>query len=296
MMALASMTGFARVEGTYGEYQWHWEIRSVNGRGLDVRLRLPQGYERLEPSLREMAKKHLARGSLTIALQMQRTQPTGAVRVNQEALAAILAACDTLTATGKIDAPRADGLLAMKGIVEVDEDITDEETRAALDAALLKSFNDALARLVEMRLSEGAHLSAVLEARMSEIEALSKEANANPSRTPEAIGKRLGEQVAQLLEAAPALDGQRLHQEAVLLATKADIREELDRLNAHVEGTRALLSGSGAVGRKLEFLSQEFNREANTICSKSNDVALTRIGLELKSVVDQLREQVQNVE
>lgn len=295
-MALASMTGFARVEGTYGEYQWHWEIRSVNGRGLDVRLRLPQGYDRLEPSLREMAKKHLARGSLTIALQMQRTQPTGAVRVNQDALAAILAACDTLTATGKIDAPRADGLLAMKGIVEVDEDIADEETRAALDAALLKSFDDALARLVEMRLSEGAHLAAVLEARMSEIEALSKEANANPSRTPEAIGKRLGEQVAQLLEAAPALDGQRLHQEAVLLATKADIREELDRLNAHVEGTRALLSGSGAVGRKLEFLSQEFNREANTICSKSNDVALTRIGLELKSVVDQLREQVQNVE
>lgn len=295
-MALASMTGFARVEGTSGDHQWHWEIRSVNGRGLDVRLRLPQGFERLEPALREMAKKRLARGSLTIALQMQRAQQTGAVRVNQEALAAILAACDTLTATGKIDAPRADGLLALKGVVEVDEEIADEDARAALDADLLKSFEDALNRLVEMRLSEGAHLSAVLEERMSEIEALAKEANANPSRTPEAIGKRIGEQVNQLLEAAPALDGQRLHQEAVLLATKADIREELDRLNAHVEGARALLSGSGAVGRKLEFLSQEFNREANTICSKSNDVALTRIGLELKSVVDQLREQVQNVE
>ncbi len=295
-MALASMTGFARVEGSFGDYRWHWEIRSVNGRGLDMRLRLPPGFDRLEPALREATQKRLARGSLTIALQLARAQAVGAVRINKEALDAVLAACEVLTASGRVEAPRADGLLAVKGVVETEEDIEDEQTRAALDAGLIESFGEALGRLVEMRLGEGVHLAAVLETRVAEIEALAKEANANPSRTPEAISVRLGEQIGQLLDAAPALDPQRLHQEAVILATKADIREELDRLQAHVAGARALLSGSGAVGRKLEFLAQEFNREANTICSKSNDVALTRIGLELKSVVDQLREQVQNVE
>ncbi|WP_436641345.1 YicC/YloC family endoribonuclease [Microbaculum sp. FT89] len=295
-MALASMTGFARVEGTFGDYRWHWEIRSVNGRGLDLRLRLPQGFDRLEPALRERAQKRLSRGSLSVNLQMHRAQAAGTVRINTDALDAVLAACETLTATGKVEMPRADGLLALKGVVETEDQIEDEETRAALDKALLETFGDALGHLVEMRQSEGAHLAIVLAARMDEIEALAGEAGANPSRTPEAIEKRLADQVRTLLESAPALDPQRLHQEAVLLATKADIREELDRLNAHVEGVRALLSGTGAVGRKLEFLAQEFNREANTICSKSNDVALTRVGLELKSVVDQLREQVQNVE
>lgn len=295
-MALASMTGFARVEGSFGDYRWHWEIRSVNGRGLDLRLRLPQGFDRLEPGLRERSQKRLSRGSLSVNLQMHRAQAVGTVRINADALEAVLAACETLTATGKVEMPRADGLLALKGVVETEDQTEDEETRAALDKALLETFGDALGHLVAMRQSEGAHLATVLAARMDEIEALAREAGANPSRTPEAIEKRIADQVRTLLESAPALDPQRLHQEAVLLATKADIREELDRLNAHVGGVRALLSGTGAVGRKLEFLAQEFNREANTICSKSNDVALTRVGLELKSVVDQLREQVQNVE
>jgi len=295
-MALASMTGFARVEGTFGDYRWHWEIRSVNGRGLDMRLRLPPGFERLEPWLRERAQKRLSRGSLTIALQLQKTQTTGAVRINQQVLETILASCEALTSTGRVEAPRADGILALKGVVETEDEETDEAEREKFDAALIDSFAEALDRLVEMRMREGEQLTSVLGARVNEIETLAAEANANPSRTPEAIGKRLNDQVKQLLEAAPTLDAERLHQEAVLLATKADIREELDRLQAHVDNARELLAGSGAVGRKLEFLSQEFNREANTICSKSNDVALTRIGLELKSVVDQLREQVQNVE
>jgi uncharacterized protein (TIGR00255 family) len=290
------MTGFARVEGTFGDFRWHWEIRSVNGRGLDMRLRLPPGFERLEPLLRERAQKRLSRGSLTVALQMQKTQTTGAVRINQQVLETILASCEALTSTGRVEAPRADGILALKGVVETEDEETDEAEREKFDAALLDSFVEALDRLVEMRMREGEQLTSVLGARVNEIETLAKEANANPSRTPEAIGKRLNDQVQQLLEAAPTLDAERLHQEAVLLATKADIREELDRLQAHVDSARELLAGSGAVGRKLEFLSQEFNREANTICSKSNDVALTRIGLELKSVVDQLREQVQNVE
>jgi uncharacterized protein (TIGR00255 family) len=201
-----------------------------------------------------------------------------------------------LTATGRVEPPRADGLLALKGVVETEDEETDEAERDKFDTALLDSFAEALDRLVEMRMREGEQLTSVLGARVNEIETLAAEANVNPSRTPEAIGKRLNDQVKQLLEAAPTLDAERLHQEAVLLATKADIREELDRLQAHVDNARELLAGSGAVGRKLEFLSQEFNREANTICSKSNDVALTRIGLELKAVVDQLREQVQNVE
>jgi len=290
------MTGFARVEGTFADFRWHWEIRSVNGRGLDIRLRLPQGFERLEPGVRGLLQKRLARGSLTVGLQLHRTQPAGALRINDAALSAVLAACETLMASGKVEAPRADGLLALKGVIEVDEEATDDDTRAGLDAALMETFEDALSRLVEMRMTEGAHLAEILETRMGEIEALADGANANPSRTPEAITRRIEGQVKDLVDTTSALDPQRLHQEAVLLATKADIREELDRLKAHVAGVRDLLAGSGAVGRKLEFLAQEFNREANTICSKSNDVALTRTGLEMKSVVDQLREQVQNVE
>jgi len=290
------MTGFARVEGNHGDRDWHWEIRSVNGRGLDLRLRLPSGFERLEPIARDRAQKKLARGSLTIGLQMRRSETVGTVRVNEAALDAMIRLCEGLTASGRADPPRADGLLAIKGIVEVDEEAEGEAERSALDAALLASFDEALEMLVQMRLSEGARLESVLGLRLDEIATLTAQADANPSRTPEAIGKRLSEQVGQLVEAAPTLDPQRLHQEAVMLATKADVREELDRLTAHVAGARELLSGKGAVGRKLEFLTQEFNREANTICSKSNDVELTRIGLELKSVVDQMREQVQNVE
>ncbi|MEJ8573371.1 YicC/YloC family endoribonuclease [Microbaculum marinum] len=295
-MTFASMTGFARVEGGFADRDWHWEIRSVNGRGLDVRLRLPSGFERLEPPIRERVQKTLSRGSLTIGLQMRRSETSGALRVNEAALDAVIKLCDELTSSGRVAPPRADGLLAIKGVIEVDEETDDEASRAALDAALLQSFDEALGKLVDMRNSEGGRLKAILDLRLDEIETLTRRADANPSRSPAAIGKRLGEQVAQLMDAAPALDSQRLHQEAVLLATKADIREELDRLSAHVTGARELLNGKGAVGRKLEFLTQEFNREANTLCSKSNDVELTRIGLELKSVVDQMREQVQNVE
>lgn len=295
-MALASMTGFARVEGSSDDYRWHWEIRSVNGRGLDIRSRLPQGFERLEPLIRERIQKSLSRGSVSVNLQMQRAGAAGVVRINDEALAAVLDACDRLTSTGKVQPPRADGLLALKGVIEASEEIEDETARAALDSSLIDSFSRALELLVSMRLNEGEHLAAVLLDRLTEIESLTALADSNTSRTPEAIRQRLSEQVQALVEAVPALDPQRLHQEAVLLATKADIREELDRLTAHVGGGRELLKGNGAVGRKLEFLAQEFNRESNTICSKSNDVGLTRIGLELKSVVDQLREQVQNVE
>jgi len=295
-MTLASMTGFARAEGALGDRSWHWEIRSVNGRGLDLRLRLPSGFERLEPLVRERAQKRLARGSLTIGLQLRRAETGGSVRINEAALETLLKACEGMAASGRAAEPRADGLLAIKGVVEVEEETEDEDARAALDKALLESFDAALGTLIQMRAGEGARLKSVLTQRIDEIAALAGQAEANASRSPEAIGRRLSEQISQLLEAAPALDPQRLHQEAVLLATKADIREELDRLSAHVLAARELLEAKAAVGRKLDFLTQEFNREVNTVCSKSNDVDLTRIGLELKSVVDQLREQIQNVE
>lgn len=295
-MSVSSMTGFARVDGAGETARWHWEIRSVNGRGLDMRMRLPAGFERLEPVVREKAKARLDRGSLSVSLSVQRLASAAGVRVNDAVLAALLAACQTMTASSNVAPPRADGLLALRGVLESDDDLTDEEARLELDTRLIAGLDEALGELVRMRRAEGAHLASILESRLARIAELVTEAERTPSLRPEAIAARLAQQVAQLVEAAPALDPGRLHQEAVLLATKADIREELDRLSAHIAAARDLIATGGPVGRKLEFLTQEFNREANTLCSKSNDVALTRVGLELKSVVDQLREQVQNVE
>ncbi len=294
-MTLASMTGFARADGARGGVRWHWEIRSVNARGLDLRTRVPSGFERLEPTIRQAAQKRFERGSLTINLSVQREAAAASLRINEAALEVALAASAALGARG-VAPPTADGILALKGILEVDDEEPDEDEREALDASVLSTLGEGLDRLMEMRRGEGTRLRPVLEERLERIARLTEEAAASPSRTPDAITARLKAQFEQFTSAVPALDPQRLHQEAMLLATKADIAEELDRLRAHVDGARELLAAKGAVGRRLDFLTQEFNREANTLCSKSNDVALTRIGLELKAVVDQLREQVQNVE
>ena len=290
------MTGFARAEAALGERSWHWELRSVNGRGLDVRQRLPAGFDRLEPAIRARLQAAFARGSISVGLQMRRSETAGAVKVNEAALATLLAACERLAERDHVAPPTADGLLAIKGVVEVDEHSDDEAGREQLDAALLESLDAAIDRLAEMRRTEGARLQDVLGRRIEEIADLTRQAEDNPARTAEAIAERLTGNVKALIDQAPALDADRLHQEAVILATKADIREELDRLTAHIGAARDLLAADGAVGRKLDFLTQEFNREANTICSKSNDVSLTRIGLDLKSAIDQMREQVQNVE
>jgi uncharacterized protein (TIGR00255 family) len=198
----------------------------------------------------------------------------------------------------RIDAapPSLDGILALKGVIEVSEADEGEEERSAAEAAILKGFADALGGLRDMRLREGGALQRVLAARLDEIADLAQRAEAAPGRRPEAIKARLAEQVAALLDTSGRFDADRLHQEAILIATKADVREELDRLVAHVAQARHLIANSGAVGRRLDFLSQELNREANTLCAKSNDVELTNIGLELKSVVEQFREQVQNLE
>jgi len=295
-MALSSMTGFARGHGVTGAYAWNWEIKAVNAKGLDVRLRLPPGWDAVEMPARKRASEELSRGTVYANLTVERKGVTSAVKVNEQVLAAVLSTLKGLS--GKIEAAPAtlDGILALKGVIEVaDEDEREDERRAA-EAAIATGFDKALAELSTMRREEGATLGQVLSARLSEIAALAARAEKAPGRKPEAIKARLAEQVATLLAASQRFDSDRLHQEAVMLAAKADIREELDRLASHVAQAQKLLTDGGAVGRKLDFLAQELHRESNTLTAKANDVELTNIGLELKTVVEQFREQVQNLE
>ena len=295
-MTLASMTGFARASGTQGDLRWAWELKSVNSKGLDLRFRLPPGRDVLEPTIRAAISKVVSRGNVTINLTIQREGTAPQVRINEDVLAAVIATSKELAKKIEAQPPTIDGLLGIKGVMEIIETEEGEAERETANAALLKGFDTALKDLVAMRGKEGGVIGGVLSDRISEIEKLSKAAEASPSRSIDTIRARLAEQVKELLAASSTLDPERLHQEAALLAAKADVREELDRLNAHVGAARALLKNGGAVGRKLDFLAQEFNREANTLCSKSNDVSLTTIGLELKTAVDQFREQVQNIE
>jgi uncharacterized protein (TIGR00255 family) len=295
-MALSSMTGFARGHGVCGAYAWAWELKSVNAKGLDVRLRLPSGWDAVEIPVRAKAAEVLSRGTIYGTLTAKREGIAPVVRVNEPVLAAVLATIRGLA--GHVDAapPRIDGILSLKGVIDVVDEDEREEDRRAADAAVVDGFHKAVAELVAMRRREGAALGQVLSQRLSEIAALASRAEAVPGRRPEAIKARIKEQVETLLGASDRFDPDRLHQEAILIASKADIREELDRLASHVEQGRKLIAGGGAVGRRLDFLAQELNRETNTICSKSNDVELTNIGLELKNVVEQFREQVQNLE
>jgi uncharacterized protein (TIGR00255 family) len=295
-MALSSMTGFARGHGSSGSYAWAWEIKSVNGKGLDLRLRLPPGWDAIEAPVRACAAEKFARGSLQANLMVDRIGATPSVRVNAAVLEAVLGAMRELS--GRIEAapPSLDGVLALKGVMEIGDPGEQEEERRAAEAAATAGFAEALDALAAMRRHEGLALSRVLTARLAEIAALAQRAEVAPGRRPDAIRKRLAEQVATLLEQSERFDAGRLHQEAILIATKADVREELDRLAAHLEQARTLLAQGGPVGRRLDFLAQELNREANTLCAKANDVELTNIGLELKAAVEQFREQVQNVE
>lgn len=295
-MTLMSMTGFARSEGARGMLRWFWEVKSVNGRGLDLRLRLPAGYERLEARLRQRLGERLARGSIQASLQLQSDISVSEVRINMPVLEQMLAATEELRHRIDAAAPRLDGLLALKGVVDLVEPRQDEAEADACLAAMEASFDAALDALIAMRAEEGAHIGEVLSAQLDSIAGLAADAAALPARRPEAVRERLSAQVQRLLAAGDQLEPDRLHQEAVLLAAKADIQEELDRLEAHLAAARELLKAEGAVGRRLEFLAQEFNRETNTLCAKAADVTLSQIGLELKSLVDQFREQVQNIE
>lgn len=291
------MTGFARLEGHEGALAWVWEVKSVNAKSLDLRFRLPGGFEALEIPMRASVNQKLRRGSVTANLTVTRAAGTVGLRVNREALDAILRLARSLTEEFKTLAPpRIDGLLALKGVLESAEEIPDEAARERQFALLAASFERALERLAAMRIEEGARLERVLRARLDEIATLLDQAEATAAARPEAIKARLDSLVKALLDAVPALPEERLAHEAALLVAKADIREELDRLKAHVAAARGLLAEGDAIGRRFDFLCQEFNREANTLCSKSADLELTRVGLALKAAIEQLREQVQNIE
>ncbi|MCP4380071.1 MAG: YicC family protein [Hyphomicrobiales bacterium] len=295
-MGLGSMTGFARVDGDADGIRWTWELRSVNGKGLDLRFRLPPGFERLEPDARERCARRLTRGNIQAVLSVDARAAGHRIVVNEPVLEAVLDAMRRVADRIEVQPPTLDGILAMRGVLEVEDAIAEAGVREELDDALLAGLETGVDELAAMRQREGEAIGAVLAGRLDQLAGLTKQADSSPAREPGTIRVKLAEQVAALLDAAPALDPDRLHQEAVLLATKADIREELDRLFAHVDAARALLGQAGPVGRRLDFLAQEFNREVNTLCAKSNDRALTAVGLEMKSVVDQMREQIQNLE
>lgn len=295
-MALQSMTGFSRSEGTSGRTRWVWELRSVNGKGLDLRPRLPSGLEHFEGIIRKLSSEHFTRGNIQINLNLAATETSVEAVVNEAALSAIIDLQKRLA--GTIDAApiRLDTLLTMRGVIDLKEAEIDPSETTSRDHDIEAGFGSAAAALRLMRETEGQALSEVLNGQLDLIESLTLKIEADPSRSPQEISRKLLAQINSLLEAAPTLDQDRLHAEAALLATKADLREEIDRLKAHVNAGRDLLNNGGPVGRKLDFLAQEFNREANTICSKSNSTAVTAAGIELKVVIDQFREQVQNLE
>ncbi|MBV9559973.1 MAG: YicC family protein [Bradyrhizobium sp.] len=295
-MPLSSMTGFARSHGASGPYAFEWELKSVNAKGFDLRLRLPPGWDELEGPAKKRAAELLARGTIYANLNVKRANALSSVRINEEVLASVVKVAGQLAAKIDAVAPSVDGLLAIKGVIEVVEPESNEEEDKAAKAAAAGAFDEALDGLVAMRRREGTALSQVLMQRIDEIEVLAGRAEATPGRKPEAIRSRLAEQVTALLEASDRFDADRLNQEALLIAAKADVREELDRIASHVSQARELIGKGGPVGRRLDFLAQEFHREVNTCCSKSNDIELTNVGLELKNVVEQFREQVQNLE
>jgi uncharacterized protein (TIGR00255 family) len=293
-VSIASMTGFARAQGAELGISWVWEIKSVNGKSLDLRLRLGPGFDQLEPQLRASLTQRFRRGNFTASLAVTRTAPA-AVRVNRETLGQLVALMNELA--GEIEAapPRIDGLLALRGVVETAEDepdaVLEERRRAVLDSWLM-----ALEALVRARTEEGARLAAVLHSQLAEMTALVEAAADCAAAQPAAIRDRLQTMLANVADLAPGMPEERVAQEMALLVARSDIREELERLRAHLDQTADLLEQDEAVGRRLDFLCQELNREANTLCSKSADIELTRVGLSLKAAVEQFREQVQNIE
>lgn len=296
-MPVKSMTGFGRAAGQDGAAVWSWEIRTVNNRGLDVRLRLPQGFESLELRVREKLTGQIKRGSCTINLTLKGSLLSADLQLNEAALLRLSEIAERARMlTGREEQVPLEALLGMKGIIEVTDATPAEEETSPLNDALLASFEAAIAEVIRARQAEGDRLSAILSEKLNEIEELTCSAENSPERTPEATVMRLRAQIQRLLSENANFDENRLHQEAVLIATKADIEEEIKRLHAHIGAARDLIGEDAPIGRRLEFMAQEFQREANTLCSKSNATEITRIGLRLKTAIDQFREQVQNVE
>ncbi|HKJ60371.1 MAG TPA: YicC/YloC family endoribonuclease [Hyphomicrobiales bacterium] len=296
-MAVKSMTGFGRASGQTEEANWTWEIRTVNGRGLDIRMRLPTGFEEFEARLKDLIGKRIARGSCSVSLTLKGAVVDTDIQLNESALLKLAGIAERAReVTGHDEKVPLASLLAMKGVIESVEPAPGERIPSSLLAQLSDSFSQALDELVAARIAEGARLRTILLDKLQEIETGTRQAETSPERRPEAIAGKLGQQIQRLLAENQNFDEARLYQEAVLIATKADIEEELKRLHAHVAAARDLLEEDVPVGRRLEFMAQEFQREANTLCSKSNASEITRIGLNLKTAIDQLREQVQNVE
>ena len=288
------MTGFARVDGHGHGYSWTFEAKSVNGRSLDLRCRLPSGFDSVEAAARADVPKRLARGNVNLTLTVNRAQAVSQLRINRELLAQVLEIAREIEGAGAAP-PRLDSLLAVRGIIEpVEEDET--EARERVESALKGDLVKLVDHLVVNRLAEGARIAEVLNGHLDEIARLVEAASACASTQPEALREKLRAQVAAIHRSIPARSEERLAQEAAILIGKADVREELDRLRAHIQAARDMMAEGGAIGRRFDFLCQEFNREANTLCSKSADVELTRIGLSLKASIEQLREQVQNIE
>lgn len=295
-MAIVSMTGFAEAHGSRDGARWRWEAKSVNGRGLDLRLRTPPGFDGIEPAARALAGERFKRGSLQAQLTFESGENARGLKIDPAALAAAVRIAREVASETGLAPARVDGLLALKGVIVQEEALPIEAPERALrDAAIIETLATALDALARARVAEGNKLHAILVAQMSQIDQLTSEAGALAATQPKALRDKLIAQVQEMLSGSGIAED-RLAQEAALLAVKADIREELDRLHSHVHEARLLMDSGESVGRKLDFLAQEFNREANTLCSKSSDIALTRIGLALKAAIDQFREQAQNVE
>ncbi len=294
-MTISSMTGFARASGASAGGQWVWELRSVNGRGLEQRLRLPPGFDDVEVEARGRIAKAFTRGNVGGTLTVE-TVASGTFRLNEVALEAVITAAERVRARVPGATVSADGLLGLRGVLEPIDAARNEDDERALRQAVLTGLDQALAALVAARRAEGQSVAAVIAGQLTRISELTMAAAASDGRRPEAVRARLEDQLRRILEANAAFDPERLHQEAALIASRADVQEEIDRLAAHVAQARAILAEGGPVGRRLDFLAQEFGREANTLCSKSNDAELTRLGLELKATIEQFREQIQNLE
>jgi uncharacterized protein (TIGR00255 family) len=305
VVALTSMTGFARADGRSAAKQpfaWTWEAKSVNGKNLDVRIRMPHGFDSLEQPARQATTEVFTRGSLSLTLTIMSDSASVETGVDEAVLDALIALASRkkeqhglAAMDGIVQPARLDGLMALAQGRQPQEAL-DAEALAARDAALLAGLKTALANLAAARRQEGARLAPAIVGHLNAIAVLCTEARTLAATQPEALKTRLIQQLQELAGAVPALSAERLAQEAALLAAKSDIREELDRLTAHVAQARELLAKDEPCGRRLDFLSQEFNREANTLCSKSADVALTRVGMALKTAIDQFREQIQNIE
>jgi len=294
-MILASMTGFARSTGSHGAARFAWELKSVNSKGIDLRLRLPPGFDAIEADIRQRLGKALTRGTVHASLNVQREAMAPEVHINEALLEKLLTSVGDLPLPPGIRTGSLDGLLGVRGLIEIIEAEESPAEREALNGAVLLHLDEAITGLVAMRQAEGAALAPILISRLERIGTLTKAAESCPGRQPEAIKAKLAASIARLADQV-GLDPARLHQEALLLAAKADIREELDRLLTHVQAARTHLETGGPCGRKLDFLAQELGREANTLCSKSNDAGLTDIGLELRVEIEQFREQIQNLE